>query len=491
MTTLLSLVVMLPLIGAATALVFRPRPIQRALSFVTLGGSLVAATSVLVDAWSNDAMHVVRMGGWPGSFAITFVADRLASVMVVIALVVVMLVLVYSVGQKSAGERSAFYHPVYMVMSAGISQAFLAGDLFNLFVAFEILLMASYVLLTLEGSDAQIRAGTTYVVLNVIESMVLVTAVGLIFAATGTVSMAELPARLAALPDGTRMGLQLLLLVAFGIKAAVFPLFFWLPDSYPTAPSSVSAVFAGLLTKVGVYCLIRTQTLLFPGELNDLIVVVGALTMALGVLGAISHTDMKRILSFHIVSQIGYMVFGLGIGGTAAIAATIFYLIHHIPVKTSLFLVEGIIERDTGSSSFDAVSGLARRSPAFAALFLVPALSLAGLPPLSGFLAKFAIVRAGVDSEQWVAVAVALAVSLLTLVSMTKIWVGAFWGDVEPAASVGVGILRRHALMSTATAFVVVLSLAIAVGAGPLYDFANKAAEQILDVAGYVSAVKS
>jgi multicomponent Na+:H+ antiporter subunit D len=491
MTTLLSLVVMLPLIGAATALVFRPRSIQRALSFVTLGGSLVAATSVLVDAWSNDAMHVVRMGGWPGSFAITFVADRLASVMVVIALVVVMLVLVYSVGQKSAGERSAFYHPVYMVMSAGISQAFLAGDLFNLFVAFEILLMASYVLLTLEGSDAQIRAGTTYVVLNVIESMVLVTAVGLIFAATGTVSMAELPARLAALPDGTRMGLQLLLLVAFGIKAAVFPLFFWLPDSYPTAPSSVSAVFAGLLTKVGVYCLIRTQTLLFPGELNDLIVVVGALTMALGVLGAISHTDMKRILSFHIVSQIGYMVFGLGIGGTAAIAATIFYLIHHIPVKTSLFLVEGIIERDTGSSSFDAVSGLARRSPAFAALFLVPALSLAGLPPLSGFLAKFAIVRAGVDSEQWVAVAVALAVSLLTLVSMTKIWVGAFWGDVEPAASVGVGILRRHALMSTATAFVVVLSLAIAVGAGPLYDFANKAAEQILDVAGYVSAVKS
>ncbi|NCZ68446.1 MAG: Na+/H+ antiporter subunit D, partial [Acidimicrobiia bacterium] len=340
MTVLLSLVVLLPLFGAATALILRRRPVQRALSFVTLGMSLVAATSVLVDAWSNDEVNVVRMGGWPGSFAITFVADRLASVMVVIALTVTLLVLLYSVGQKSAGERSAFYHPVYMVMSAGISQAFLAGDLFNLFVAFEILLMASYVLLTLEGSDAQIRSGTTYVVLNVIESMVLVTAVGLIFAATGTVSMAELPARLATLPDGARMGLQLLLLVAFGIKAAVFPLFFWLPDSYPTAPSSVSAVFAGLLTKVGVYCLIRTQTLLFPGELNDLIVVVGALTMALGVLGAISHTDMKRILSFHIVSQIGYMVFGLGIGGTTAIAATIFYLIHHIPVKTSLFLVE-------------------------------------------------------------------------------------------------------------------------------------------------------
>ena len=491
MTAVLSLVVLLPLIGAATALVLRHRTTQRVLSFATLGASLVSAVTVLIDAWSNGAVHVVRMGGWPGSFAITFVADRLAAVMVVIALTITLLVLVYSVGQRSAGERSAFYHPVYMVMSAGISQAFLAGDLFNLFVAFEILLMASYVLLTLEGTDAQIRAGTTYVVLNVIESMVLVSAVGLIFAATGTVSMAELPERLAALPDGTRMGLQLLLLVAFGIKAAVFPLFFWLPDSYPTAPSSVSAVFAGLLTKVGVYCLIRTQTLLFPGELNDLIVVVGALTMALGVLGAISHTDMKRILSFHIVSQIGYMVFGLGIGGAAAIAATIFYLIHHIPVKTSLFLVEGIIERDTGSSSFDAVSGLARRSPAFAVLFLVPALSLAGLPPLSGFLAKFAIVRAGVDAEQWVAVGVALVVSLLTLVSMTKIWVGAFWGDVEPVASSGRGIMRNHPVMSTATALVVLLSLAIALGAGPLYDFASKAADQVLDVAGYVSAVKS
>ena len=320
--------------------------------------------------------------------------------------------MLFAIGQHSRDEQSPFYHPVYMVMTAGIVQAFLAGDLFNLFVAFEILLMASYVLLTLEGTREQIRSGTTYVVLNVIESLVLVVAVGLIFGATGTVNFAELPARLAELPDGVRNGLQLLLLVAFGIKAAVFPLFFWLPDSYPTAPSSASAVFAGLLTKVGVYCLIRVQTLLFPGGLNDLVLVVGALTMLVGVIGAISQQDMKRILSFHIISQIGYMVFGLGIGGTAAIAATIFYLIHHIPVKTSLFLVEGIIERDSGSSSLASVSGLARRSPMLAALFLVPALSLAGLPPLSGFLAKFAIVRAGVDAQHYVVVAVALAVGV-------------------------------------------------------------------------------
>jgi multicomponent Na+:H+ antiporter subunit D len=492
MTTLVALPVLVPLVAAALMLIVRPLRAQRTISVAALLASLVTSITVLVDVWGDGPVKVVRLGGWPGEFAITMVADRLASVMVVVALVVVSAVLVYAMGQGGADEKSPFYHPVYMVMAAGISQAFLAGDLFNLFVAFEILLMASYVLLTLEGTSAQIRSGTTYVVLNVIESMVLVVTVGLIFAATGTVNMAELPERLAALPDGVRMGLQLLLLLAFGIKAAVFPLFFWLPDSYPTAPSSVSAVFAGLLTKVGVYCLIRVQTLLFPGELDGLVMVIGALTMLIGVIGAVSHTDMKRILSFHIISQIGYMVFGLGVGGPVAIAATIFYLIHHIPVKTSLFLVEGIIERDSGSSSLDSVSGLARRSPFLAVLFLVPALSLAGLPPLSGFLAKFAIVRAGLEDAQYLGVAVAIVVSLLTLVSMVKIWVGAFWGDVEPVDRVGVvGLLRRQPLMAVGTAVVVVASLTIAVAAGPFYDFAERAARQTLDVASYVSAVKA
>lgn len=492
MTTLVALPVLVPLVAAALMLIVRPLLAQRTISGMALLASLVTSITVLVDVWGDGPVKVVRLGGWPGEFAITMVADRLASVMVVVALVVVSAVLVYAMGQGGADEKSPFYHPVYMVMAAGISQAFLAGDLFNLFVAFEILLMASYVLLTLEGTNAQIRSGTTYVVLNVIESMVLVVTVGLIFAATGTVNMAELPERLAALPDGVRMGLQLLLLLAFGIKAAVFPLFFWLPDSYPTAPSSVSAVFAGLLTKVGVYCLIRVQTLLFPGQLDGLVMVIGALTMLIGVIGAVSHTDMKRILSFHIISQIGYMVFGLGVGGPAAIAATIFYLIHHIPVKTSLFLVEGIIERDSGTSSLDSVSGLARRSPFLAVLFLVPALSLAGLPPLSGFLAKFAIVRAGLEDAQYLGVAVAVVVSLLTLVSMVKIWVGAFWGDVEPVDRVGVvGLLRRQPLMAVGTAVVVVASLTIAVAAGPFYDFAERAARQTLDVASYVSAVKA
>ena len=490
MTALLTLPVLGPLVAAALCLVFRRLNVQRAISFASLTVAAGCAVAVFVNVWGDGEVRVARMGGWPGSFAITFVADRLSAVMLLVALAAVTLVLIYAIGQRAPDERSSFYHPVYMVMSAGIAQALLAGDLFNLFVAFEILLMASYVLLTLEGTNEQIRAGTTYVVLNILESLVLLVAIGLVFAATGTVNMAELP-------DGVRTSLHLFLLIAFGIKAAVFPLFFWLPDSYPTAPSSVSAVFAGLLTKVGVYCMIRTQTLLFPGEASDLIVVVGILTMVIGIIGAVSHQNMKRILSFHIISQIGYMVFGLGIGGEAAIAATVFFLVHQIPVKTSLFLVEGIVSRDQGSSSLKEVSGLARRSPWLAVLFLLPALSLAGLPPFPGFLAKFSLVRAGLDAEHYVGVAIAITVSLFTLVSMVKIWVAAFWGEAKPS-SVGqpdavatVGLLRHHRLMATSTAVMVVGIVMLAVVAGPFFQFVTDAALQLLDPASYVSAVRS
>jgi multicomponent Na+:H+ antiporter subunit D len=287
-----------------------------------------------------------------------------------------------------------------------------------------------------------------------------------------------------------RLGLNLLLLVAFGIKAAVFPLFFWLPDSYPTSPSSVTAVFAGLLTKVGVYALMRTETLLFPGGQNTLLIVVAGLTMIIGLLGAISHTHMKRILSFHIVSQIGYMVMGIGIATELAIAATIFYLIHQIPVKASLFLVEGIVEHETGSSSFDKVGGLLRRSGTLAFLFLAPALSLAGLPPFSGFLAKLSLVQAGFTDEQYVIIGVALVGSLLTLISMIKIWTGVFWGEIEPTPPAGrVGILRHHRTMASATWLLVIVTLAISVFGGWLFGYSMDAARDIVDPSIYVRAV--
>ena len=505
MSSLLPLLIAMPLLGAALSLAFiRSRPVQRVISLTCAGSTTAISVALLIDVDRNGT-EVSSLGGWRSDIAINLVADRFATLMLTISSTMLLAVLVYAMGQRTDDERSRFYHPAYLALIGGVCGAFLAGDLFNLFVWFEVLLIASYVLLTLEGTDGQIRSGTTYVVLNVIESFVLVTGVALIFAATGTLNMAMLPERLAELPDGIRLGLNLLLLIAFGLKAAVFPLYSWLPDSYPAAPSPVSAVFAGLLTKIGVYAIIRTQTLLFPDTNRELLLVIAGLTMVVGVVGAIAQSDMKRILSFHIVSQIGYMIMGVALGGVAAISATIFYMVHHIPVKTSLFLVEGIVEKEAGTSSLSKVSGLARRSGPLAALFLIPAFSLAGLPPFSGFLGKLAVVTEGIDQESWWIVAVALAVSLMTLISMLKIWTGAFWGapsttpvpqSVGAAAAddtgdegEGDGVLRNHVLMAAVTTGVVTLTLAIALFAGPLYRFCERAAIDATDLRAYAEAV--
>lgn len=508
MTPWMALCIVVPLGGAAVSLALHGRLLaQRVIGVAAVATTVALALAVLVQV-DHDGRVSSDLGGWPVPIGITLVADRLSALMLVIGTVMLFAVLVYALGQRAQDERSPWYVPVYLVLTAGVCQAFLAGDLFNLFVSFEVLLMSSYVLVTLEGNDRQIRAGITYVVINVIESTLLLLAVALVFAATGTLNLAELPRRLAELPAGVALGLNLLLLLAFGLKAAVFPLFSWLPDSYPAAPSPVTAVFAGLLTKVGVYAIIRTQTQLFPGELRTLLMVVAGLTMVVGVLGAIAQSDMKRILSFHIVSQIGYMVMGLAIGGVAAIAATIFFVLHQIPTKTSLFLVEGIVERETGTSSTTGgAAGMARRSGPLALLFLLPALSLAGIPPLSGFVGKVALVESGFARDAWVVTAVALGVSLLTLVSMVKIWSGVFWGDVpgRTAATDGTlgtdategrddrdgerpvaGVLRRHPLMSAVTGGVVALTLAIALLAGPVYRYCERAARQLAVPGGQV-----
>jgi multicomponent Na+:H+ antiporter subunit D len=357
------------------------------------------------------------------------------------------------------------------------------------------MLAASYVLLTLGGRRDQVRSGMTYVVISLIASTLFVTALALLYSATGTVNMADLAVRMAELPSGVRAAFAVLLLMVFGIKAAIFPLFFWLPDSYPAAPSPITAIFAGLLTKVGVYAIIRTQLLLFPDDSRPatLLLVLAAATMLIGVLGAIAQDDIRRILSFTIVSQIGYMIMGLGFFTVAGIAAVVFSMVHHIVVKTSLFLIGGQIDHTSGSSRLSRIGGMVRTAPLLAAMFLVSALSLAGIPPLSGFISKFALIDAGIADEQFALVAVALVVSLLTLFSMIRIWMGAFWSPPEDLALASAA--RREArpagspLMVAPTAVLVVCSLAIAAAAGPIYSLSERTARQLLDRDSYIDEV--
>ncbi|PZF99439.1 Na+/H+ antiporter subunit D [Micromonospora deserti] len=495
MSRLLPLPVVVPLLGAALALILARRSrLQRTISVTCLGVTLAVAVALLVHAYRHGPV-VVQVGGWPAPVGIVLIADQLAALMLVVSSAVTLCVLLYSIGQGQgeAGETPpvTIFHPTYLVLTAGVTNAFLAGDLFNLFVGFEILLSASFVLITLGGTEARIRTGSTYVMVNVLTSMIFLAAVGLVYAATGTLNMAQLAQRLDELPDGVRLGLELMLLLAFGIKAAVFPLSAWLPDSYPTAPAPVTAVFAGLLTKVGVYAIIRTETLLFPdGQVSGLLLMVAGATMVVGILGAVAQSDMKRLFSFTLVSHIGYMIFGVGLSTAAGLSGAIFYVVHHITIQTTLFLVAGLVEVRAGSTDLRRIGGLARVTPLLAVLFFVSAMNLAGVPPFSGFLGKVGLLQAGVAAGgplPGALVAAGALTSLLTLYVASRVWTIAFWrvprlATAEPA-------VRLPALMVGATVALVALGLVLTVVAGPLFEVTADAAADLRQRTPYVRAV--
>ncbi len=444
--------VLLPLLSAGLALVLGRRPkAQQLIALVVL--STTTVVSVVLAIAANAGPVVLDVGSWAAPIGITLVADRLSATMLVVSQVVTLAVLVYSLAQNLAddGPRApiAIYFPTFLILSAGVANAFLTGDLFNLFVGFEILLAASFVLITLGGTAGRVRAGTVYVVVSVLSSAIFLGGIALTYAATGTVNMAQLSERLREIDPGVALMIQVVLLVAFGIKAAIFPLQAWLPDSYPTAPAPVTAVFAGLMTKVGIYALIRTQVLLFPGdELTGVFTVVGLATMVLGILGAVAQDDIKRLLSFTLVSHIGFMVWGLALVSRAGLAATIYYAAHHILVQTSLFLIAGLVERRTGTTSLARLHGLARSAPGIAVLFAIAGINLVGVPPLTGFIGKLGLAEASVQVgtlSAWLLLAGGMVTSFLTLYVVVKWWTLAFWRGEEESADPSVPLPRDTA----------------------------------------------
>lgn len=494
MNFLVPLPVVLPLAGAAFGVLgSKWHTFQRFVSLVTLVLGLGVSIALFVEVDDKGLVAQVA-GGWTAPLGIAFVIDRLSAVMLVVSCIVLLLVMIFAVGQADEERKQSSFHPLYLVLAAGVSASFLTADLFNLFVAFEMMLAASYVLITLGGRAEQIRSGMSYVVISLIASTLFITVLALVYMATGTVNMADLASRFESIDPGVKAAFSIALLVVFGIKAGLFPLYFWLPDSYPTAPGPVTAVFSGLLTKVGVYAIIRTQTLLFdmPDWMGTVLLVVAATTMVFGVLGAIAQDDMKRILAFHIISQIGYMIFGLALFTVAGIAGAIYYVVHNIFAKTALFLVASLVDRRAGSSRLSQVGGLVRSAPVVALLFIVPALSLAGLPPFSGFIGKFSLVDAGLTSHVAWIVAISLAVGLLSMYSMAKIWSGVFWGDAEerPARDPEPGDRLGGPLwMIVPTAAIVACSVALAVWGGPVYEFMMRAAEDLIDPSMYRSII--
>ncbi len=514
--------VLAPLLAAAATLVMGRHPRFQQVVAITAIGLAATASGILLAATTSTKIHVLHVGGWDdkgrglGPLGITLVVDELSALMLVVSETVLLAVVVYAIGQgiRDGNEKqpTSIFLPTYLILCTGVANAFLAGDLFNMYVSFEVLLAASFVLLTLGASGDRVRAGIMYVLVSMVSSAVFVAGLAFTYAAVGTLNLAEIAVRMRDVPEGTRNAIFGVLLVAFGIKAAVFPLSSWLPDSYPTAPAPVTAVFAGLLTKVGVYAIIRAHTLLFPGgAMDDLLLVAGLLTMLVGILGAISQADIKRLLSFTLVSHIGYMIFGVALSSRDGLAGAIYYVAHHILVQTTLFLVVGLIERQAGSASLRRLGGLIA-SPALAAMFLVPALNLGGIPPFSGFIGKVALLEAGTAHGgvlAWVLVAGSVVTSLLTLYVVARIWTKGFWrpradapegalADSGPSALVhpesdvafddreDVG--RMPVLMVLPTLAMIVAGLTLTLWAGPIVTYTDDAAGALRsDV--YITAV--
>ncbi len=493
---LLTLCLVVPLATFVVSFaVRRNADLQRSVSIAGSALLLLASLALGAQVVANGPV-AAQMGGWPAPFGITLVADLLSAAMVVITGIIALAVSVYGLGDVDRDAERLGHHTLLHALLLGVTGAFLAGDLFNLYVWFEVMVIASFGLLGLGSRGDQIDGTVKYVALNLIATLAFLSGVGLLYGATGTLNMADLHQVVPTLENPVIvLTTAAMFLFAFGAKAALFPVFFWLPASYHTPSVTVSAVFAALLTKVGVYALIRVFTLVYDAStlplIQNLLLWSASLTMLTGVLGAAAQNDIRRILSFHIISQIGYMILGLAVFTPLALVGAIFYILHHIVVKANLFLVGGVVRKLTGSEELGHIGGLWARTPWLGVLFLIPALSLAGIPPLSGFWAKLVIVKASLDAAYYIPAFLALLVGLLTVFSMSKIWLEAFWKPHPQPDAAATMTLSRAERWSLLTPIVALALITVAIGliAGPFYGVSVVAAEQLLDPHAYVGAV--
>ncbi|PSW18176.1 Na+/H+ antiporter subunit D [Photobacterium sanctipauli] len=488
----ITLPVVLSLLTATGAFFVRSNP--RAINWISgasVAISVVCSLLLLKDITANGP-YAVAFGNWMAPFGIVFVADFLSVALTVITAIIGAVTVFYAMADLRHKASYGLYHVLFHVLLAGVYGAFLTGDIFNLYVWFEVMLIASFGLMIVDAERKQIDGAVKYVLLNLISTLVFLLAIGLTYGATGTLNLADLHLKFTDVAPETTFLLSALFLFTFAIKSALFPLFAWLPASYHTLPNAVVALFAALLTKVGVYALIRMFTLVFPltdTSWQPLLLWISGLTMLTGVLGAASQFDIKKILSFHIISQIGYMIMGLALYTPIALAGAIFYIIHHIIVKANLFLIGGFIESKYGTSQLRHLGGVYKAMPWLAFLFLIPAFSLAGFPPLSGFWGKYLVIKASIINDYNVLAATALIVGLLTIFSMTKIWSEAFWKAPTDTLSGKTFPLSINLLYCLPIAVLTLMTITIGLVAQPVFVFANEAAEQLLNPGGYIRAV--
>lgn len=470
---------------------------QRVLSIV---GSVVGVGFAfnLFAKVNKGGILIMNAAKWEAPFGIVFVADLLSTTFVLLTSIAALAVSIFSATGVGRARMLYGYFPIFHFLIMGLNGAFLTGDIFNLYVWFEVIIISSFVLLTLGGRKAQLEGAVKYMAMNILASTFFLTGIGILYGITGTLNMADLSLKVQMVENQSIVNLTaMFFLIGFGIKSAVFPLYFWLPSSYHTPPSAVAAVFGGLLTKVGLYALLRVFSLIFiPNEfIKTVFMGIGIMTILTGAFGAISKDNIRRLFSYLIVCHIGFVIGGLGLYTKAAFIGAVFYLIHDIVVKTNLFLMTGLIRQLRGSMNIFKLGGLYAQYPKLSILMAIILFSLAGIPPLSGFWPKIYLIEAAYEKENYWFIGSIIIGSFITLFLMAKIWAEVFWKKASNEAYIVDNFKPLETYKKVALVLPIGLlaltSLYIGLNAEMIIQVADRIANEMIDTSFYIEAVLS
>lgn len=462
--------------------------LQRVISLITMFAvSFISFT--LLQVIQTEGIIRLDFSGWLPPFGILFVADSFSVLLVLTASIVTALCLLYAFATIGVRYEKMFFYPFVLFLIAGVNGSFLTGDIFNLFVCFEVMLLASYVLIALGGEKVQLRESFKYVLINVLSSWIFLVALAFLYGTVKTLNMAHIAQRVAEVgQDPLITTVALIFLIVFSLKAGLL-LFFWLPGSYSVPPTAVQALFAALLTKVGIYSLFRTFTLMFPLEpdvTHAVIGVMAVLTIIAGCMGALQGRDIRTIATYNVVIGVGFILIGLAVGTEAAMSGAVYYLIHDMLAKALLFLIIGMMIYLTGETKIDNMSGLIRNYPLFGWLYFTVMLALVGIPPLSGFIGKVLIGQGAIEAGSYILLFVGFASSIIVLYSLLRIFLSCFYGetiivvdDEKPLPKVGYASLL---LLTLCIVFVGLNAESLAV-------YVQDAAETLVNPSIYIDAV--
>ncbi|WKA54352.1 Na+/H+ antiporter subunit D [Planococcus shixiaomingii] len=489
MNNILIMPMLLPILAGVILIFLRSYGrIQAWVGIGTMAGTAAIAL-YLLDNIQTEGILRLDFGGWSPPFGISFVADSFSVLLVLTTSIVTAICLLYSIFSTSKAQSTMYFYPTALFLVAGVNGSFLTGDLFNLFVCFEVMLLSSYVLLTLGGSRKQLREAIKYVTINIVSSWFFLVALAFLYGAIGTLNMAHLSARVAEAGQGPLLTtISIVFLIVFSLKAGLL-LYYWLPGSYSAPPIVTSALFGALLTKVGVYALFRIFSLIFyhqPEITHTLIGIMAGLTLIGGSLGAVAYDDIRKIAAYNVVIAVGFMLVGLAVSSPTAIEGSMYYLIHDMVVKALLFLLIGTMISLTGTAQIGKMSGMMKNYPILGWSFFIAMLSLAGVPPLSGFIGKVLVSEGAIESGAYVLLALSLLSSLFILYSLLRIFKNTFWGETiiskEDQVPVKKGFLFPIVLL-------VFLTVAIGLGAETFSVYVIDAANTLSNPGIYIDAI--